>query len=308
MVKFWSFMLSYLNKFIVTIVKLMPKPVVKFFSSRYIAGDYLSDAVNLTKELNKRGIYTTIDVLGEAISTREEAIASKNACMEVLGAIQAHNLLANLSIKPTQMGLMLDKELCYTQVKELLEKATKIKSFIRLDMEDTPTTDRIFDLLKHFHRDYKNVGVVVQASLKRTYDDVTELNKLGTNYRLCKGIYIEPERLAIKNRQKIRENFVKILHRMLTDGNYVGIATHDDYLVKEAYRLIKELNVPKDKFEFQMLLGVKEELRNRINADGYKVRIYVPFGIDWYRYSIRRLQENPNMALHIMKNFFSKRG
>jgi len=300
-------MLSYFNKLIVTIVKLLPKPIVRFFSGRYIAGDYLIDAVNLTKEFNKKGIYSTIDVLGESISTREEAVASKNACMEVLDAISTNNLLANLSIKPTQMGLMLDKDFCYAQVTELLDKAKSVNSFIRFDMEDSGTTDRIFELFKDFHAKYDNCGVVVQAYLKRTYDDITELDKIGTSYRLCKGIYIEPEAVAIKNKQKIRDNYVKILEKMLKDGNYVGIATHDDYLVKEAYRLIKEWNIPKDKFEFQMLLGVKEELRNRINADGYKVRIYVPFGTDWYRYSIRRLQENPNMVTHIMKNFFSKR-
>jgi len=300
-------MLTYFNKFIVAIVKLMPKPIVRFFSARYIAGDYLSDAVNLTKEFNKKGILSTIDVLGESITTKEEAIASKTACLEVLDAIHKHNLLANLSIKPTQMGLMLDKDFCYEQITELVEKAKAINSFVRFDMEDSGTTDKILQLYRDFRAKYNNVGVVVQAYLKRTYDDIVSLNQPGTNYRLCKGIYIEPEAIAIKNKQKIRDNFMKLLEKMLKEGNYVGIATHDDYLVKESYRLIKEMNIPKDKFEFQMLLGVKEELRNRINADGYKIRIYVPFGTDWYRYSIRRLQENPNMATAIMKNFFSRR-
>jgi proline dehydrogenase len=152
---------------------------------------------------------------------------------------------------------------------------------------------------------YDNVGIVVQAYLKRTLNDVKSLNSLGTNYRLCKGIYIEPEEISYKDYQKVRDNYLEILKQMFTDGNYVGIATHDDYLVENAYKMIKEMNIPKDKYEFQMLYGVKENLRDKINADGHKIRIYVPFGEHWYKYSIRRLQENPNMAWYITKSIFS---
>lgn len=298
-------MVSTFNRALVSFVKLMPKKLVRVFANPYIAGDYLTDAVRVTKEFNAKGIYSTIDVLGESISTKEEAIASKNACLEVLDAIKANNLKANLSIKPTQMGLNMDADFCYNQVAELVEKAKSIDSFVRIDMEDATCTDKTFELYKRLREKYDNCGVVVQAYLKRTYDDIVKLNKMGTNYRLCKGIYIEREEIAIKDKQAIRDNFMKILKQMLQDGNYVGIATHDDYLVKAAYNLIKEMNISKDKFEFQMLLGVKANLRDKINKDGYKVRIYVPFGLDWYRYSIRRLQENPNMAFDIVKNFFS---
>jgi proline dehydrogenase len=152
---------------------------------------------------------------------------------------------------------------------------------------------------------FSNVGVVVQAYLKRTYEDVQKQNKLGTNYRLCKGIYIEPEEISYKTRKEVRDNFLKVLETMLDNRNYVGIATHDDYLVNKAYDLIKKKNISKDKFEFQMLYGIKEDLRNKINADGYKLRIYVPFGEHWYKYSIRRLQENPQMAWYITKSIFS---
>jgi proline dehydrogenase len=171
-------------------------------------------------------------------------------------------------------------------------------------MEDSPHTDSTFRLYRRLREKYNNVGVVIQSYLKRSYNDVVELNKLNTNYRLCKGIYIEPAEIAYKERQKVRDNFVNILKEILKAGNYVGIATHDEYLINESYRLIKELNISKDKFEFQMLLGVREDLRDKINADGYKIRIYVPFGKQWYKYSIRRLQENPQIAGHIVKNLF----
>jgi proline dehydrogenase len=171
-------------------------------------------------------------------------------------------------------------------------------------MEDSPFTDATIDLFNKVREKYNNVGIVVQAYLKRTMDDVKKLDKSGTNYRLCKGIYVEPGEIAYKEYQKVRDNYLEILKQMLDDGNYVGIATHDDYLVHGAYKIIKEKNLAKDKYEFQMLYGVKENLRDRINADGHKIRVYVPFGVHWYKYSIRRLQENPKMAWHITKSIF----
>jgi proline dehydrogenase len=285
----------------------MPKSVVGFFSKRYIAGESIDDAIRVTRDLNRQGIYATIDVLGEAVKNKEEAVNSKIKALEVLDTIVNFNLKANLSIKPTQMGLAIDEDFAYNQVRTLIQKAKEINSFVRIDMEDSPYTDATFRLFRKLNQDYDNLGVVVQAYMKRTYDDVVGLNKLGTNYRLCKGIYIEPAAIAYKDKEVIRKNYVKDLELMLKNGNYIGIATHDEYLVNEAYRLIRELNIPKDKFEFQMLLGVREDLRNKINNDGYKIRIYVPFGKDWYAYSIRRLKENPQMAGHIFKDLFSFR-
>jgi proline dehydrogenase len=285
----------------------MPKSVVGFFSKRYIAGESIDDAVRVTRELNRQGIYATIDVLGEAVKNREEAVDSKNKALEVLDTIVKFNLKANLSIKPTQMGLAIDEDFAYDQVRTLVQKAKEINIFIRIDMEDSPYTDATFHLFRKLKQDYDNLGVVVQAYMKRTYDDVVVLNKIGTNYRLCKGIYIEPPAIAYKDKQTIRKNYVKDLEIMLKNGNYVGIATHDEYLVNEAYLLIQKLNISKDKFEFQMLLGVREDLRNKINNDGYKIRIYVPFGKDWYAYSTRRLKENPQVAGHIFRNMFSFR-
>ncbi len=297
--------MSLLNNLIVDAVQLLPKPVVGFFSKKYIAGDTIEKAIQCVNDLNEKGIYATMDVLGESITHKDEAVEAKRKCFEVLDTIKNNNLKANLSLKPTQMGLSIDEEFAYEQIREIVEKAKSMNNFVRIDMEDSPYTDKTINLFKKLKNDFDNLGIVVQAYLKRTTSDVITLNKLGTNYRLCKGIYIEPASIAYKDRQEIRDNYLKSLELMFKNGNYVGIATHDEYLINAAYKMIKEMNIPRDKFEFQMLLGVREDLRDKINNDGYKIRIYVPFGKDWYPYSIRRLKENPQIAGHIFKNIFS---
>jgi len=298
---------SVFHNLLVKTVQLMPENIVWLFSKKYIAGKTLQSAIETVKQLNSKGIFATLDVLGESIKTKDEAIEAKRKALEVFDAILKNKLSANLSIKPTQMGLAIDKELAYQQILELVKSASDINNFVRIDMEDSPYTDLTIDVYRRIYEEYKNVGVVLQAYLKRTSNDTVLLNKIGTNYRLCKGIYIEPATIAYKDKQAIRDNFMKCLELMLKNGNYVGIATHDKYLIDKSYEMIKELNIPKDKFEFQMLLGVREDLRDKINKDGYKIRVYVPFGEDWYRYSIRRLQENPQLAGHIVKEFFAFR-
>ncbi len=297
--------MSVINNIIVSVVQVLPKSVVGFFSRKYIAGESLDSAVSLVKDLNAKGIYATLDVLGESVTNEEEALRAFNNAMKVFDAIVQHNLKANLSIKPTQLGLSFDEEFASEQIRKLVQRANEIDNFVRIDMEDSPYTDATINIYKKVFEEYSNVGIVLQSYLKRSYNDTVILNKLGTTYRLCKGIYVEPASLAYKDRQMIRDNFIKMLECMFKNGNYVGIATHDEYLIDNAYRLIKELNIPNDKFEFQMLLGVREDLRDKINNDGYKIRIYVPFGEDWYAYSIRRLQENPQMARYIVNNIFS---
>ena len=299
--------MSVFHNLLVKAVQVMPEKVVWLFSKKYIAGKTLQSAIDTVKQLNSKGIYATLDVLGESVNTKEEAIEAKQKALEVFDAIVKNKLMANLSIKPTQMGLAIDKEFAYQQILELVKRASAINNFVRIDMEDSAYTDITLEVYKRIFAEYKNVGVVLQAYLKRTSNDTIVLNKIGTNYRLCKGIYVEPVTIAYKEKQAIRDNYMKCLGLMLKNGNYVGIATHDKYLIDKSYELIKELNIPKDKFEFQMLLGVREDLRDKINKDGYKIRIYVPFGNDWYKYSIRRLQENPNMAGHIVKEFFAFR-
>lgn len=285
----------------------MPRSIVKFFSRKYIAGETIESAISLVKDFNSKGIYATLDVLGESIRNEEEAKNAFNNAMKVFDAIVNNNLKTNLSVKPTQLGLAINEVLAYEHILKLVKRANEIDNFVRIDMEDSPYTDATIDIYKKVFESYNNVGIVLQAYLKRTYNDTVILNKLGTDYRLCKGIYIEPASIAYKSKQSVRDNYVKVLETMLKNGNYVGIATHDEYLINEAYRLIKELQIPKDKFEFQMLLGVREDLRDKINNDGYKIRVYVPFGKDWYPYSIRRLKENPQIAWHILKDIFSFR-
>lgn len=297
--------MSIINNLIVEFVQLLPKSVVGFFSKRYIAGETLQSGIDLVKKLNSKGIYATMDVLGESVKNKEEAIEAKKQALEVLEAIEKNKLMANLSVKPTQMGLTIDENFAYEQLVEIAKKAAEYNNFVRIDMEDSPYTDKTIALYKKLFEQYKNVGIVVQAYLKRTLDDVVILNKIGTNYRLCKGIYIEPASIAYKDKQAIRENYLKILDSMFKDGNYVGIATHDKVLIDAVYKRVKERNISKDKFEFQMLLGVREDLRDKINSDGYKIRIYVPFGKDWYAYSVRRLKENPSIAGHIVKSFLT---
>ena len=300
-------MVSVFHNLLVKTVQTMPENIVWLFSKKYIAGKTLQNAIDTVKDLNSKGIVATLDVLGESINTKEEAIESKRKALEVFDAIVKNKLNANLSIKPTQMGLAIDKDFAYQQILELVKRAKEINNFVRIDMEDSPYTDLTFELYKRIYEDYSNVGVVLQAYLKRTSNDAIILNKLGTNYRLCKGIYIEPATIAYKDKQAIRDNYMKTLELIFKSGNYVGIATHDKYLIDKSCELIKDLNIPKEKFEFQMLLGVREDLRDKINKDGYKIRVYVPFGEDWYRYSIRRLQENPQLAGHIVKEFFAFR-
>lgn len=297
--------MSIINNLIVQFVQILPKPIVGFFSKKYIAGETLQSGIDLVKKLNAKGIYATMDVLGESISNKEEAIDAKNKALEVLDAIEKNKLMANLSIKPTQMGLGIDEQFAYQQVLELVKRAAEYKNFVRIDMEDSPFTDKTINLYKKIYEQNKNVGIVIQSYMKRSYDDVVVLNKIGTNFRLCKGIYVEPESIAYKDKQTVRENYLKLLDAMFKDGNYVGIATHDKPLIDAAYKRIKDKNIPKDKFEFQMLLGVREDLRDKINSDGYKIRIYVPFGNDWYAYSVRRLKENPSIAGHIVKSFLT---
>jgi proline dehydrogenase len=293
---------SLLNSALVSFVKLLPTSVVHIFAKKYIAGEDLQDAIIVAKQLNEKGIVATLDVLGESIKTVEEAAEEKEECLRVLKAIDENKLDANLSIKPTSLGLSIDKEYFYKNMKEVLLKAKEYNNFVRVDMEDSPYTASTIEYFLKLQSEFDNVGIVLQSYLRRTESDVEGLNKTNTNYRLCKGIYVEPEEIAFKDKQLVRDNYLKVLKQIINNGSYVGIATHDDYLVDGALEIIKNLDLYKDKYEFQMLYGVKEKLRDKINRDGHKIRIYVPYGKKWYAYSIRRMQENPEIAMHIAKS------
>lgn len=295
-----------LHNLIVQSVKILPKSIIYLFAKKYIAGKTLQAGVEVTKKLNSLGISATMDLLGESVSKKEDAIKFKDQFIELLDVINEENLDSNISTKPTQFGLKIGLEFCYQQYLQIIEKAKQYNNFVRIDMEDSSTTSDIIDLYKRLHAIYpNNVGIVVQAYLRRTMDDVIELNKRRANYRLCKGIYIESKDIAYKGREEIRDNFITCLDTMFDSGCYVGIATHDDPIVERAYNCISERNLTKDQYEFQMLFGVKEGLRNKIHSDGHKMRVYVPFGEHWYYYAIRRLQENPQLAWYILKSLFS---
>lgn len=293
-----------LNKVIVGVLPLFPKKMVRFFANRYIAGDKLPDGINKVKELNSKKIIATMDVLGESIKDKAEAVLSKNESIEVLEEISKTGVNSNLSIKLTMLGLSIDFDLCLGLVTEILECAKEKNNFVRIDMEDSPVTNATIKIYEEVRKKFDNVGLVLQAYMRRSEKDILRLTEGKANFRLCKGIYIEPESVAYKEKQEIRDNYLKLLRLMFERKAYVGIATHDDYLIDGAKKIIADLGLPKDKYEFQMLLGVRENLRDKIVSEGEKMRVYVPFGERWYQYSIRRFKENPNVAGQVLKSIF----
>ena len=295
--------MSIFSKIIVAFLPVIPRSMVGYFAKPYIAGESLDDGIRVVKELNAKGIMATMDVLGESVHSREESIAMREQCEAVLHAIHEHSLDSNLSIKPTQMGLDFDPAFCESNLRILCEIAKGYGNFVRIDMENHPTTDATLRMYRNLRKEFPGqVGTVIQSYMRRSQDDITLLMaEARTNLRLCKGIYIEPEAIAYRKREEVRENFKRLNESLLRAGAYVGIATHDDVLIDHARQLVKELSLERGAYEFQMLLGVRPGRRDQIVAEGHRMRVYVPFGDQWYAYSTRRLKENPNMAMHIVK-------
>jgi proline dehydrogenase len=291
-----------IDKAIAGSVKVIPRPVVKRISSRYIAGERLEDAVATIRELNKEGCVATVDVLGETSDDKKEAASKLRDYKEVLDALDEQGLDSGISVKLTGLGLLFDEELCRANLEEIVEYAAEKDRFVRVDMEDSPFTATTIQIVLDMHERHDNVGAVIQAYLRRSLQDVVRLAEAEVTVRLCKGIYDEPRRIAYKNFHTVRHHYVVLLEELLRSGVYVGIATHDEHLVLHAQRLIHQLNVAHNRYEFQMLLGVDEELRNILVESGYKVRVYVPFGEEWYEYSTRRLQENPKIARYVAED------
>ena len=300
------------NKFIAAILPYFPKKFIWIFSRSYISGETIDDAMRVSKELNSKNIKVTLDVLGEFIKTLEEAEENKKEYLNLIDVSFKNHINGNFSVKPTSFGLLIDKEICYTHIREIVAKAASLKSFIRIDMEDSPTTDDEIALFRRLKAEFPaNVGLVLQAYLKRTYNDLEQMMDLNSpeipvNYRLCKGIYIEHESIAYKKYEDINQHYLEDLEYIFKNKIYVGIATHDKPLIEGAYRLIKKYNVPKNMYEFQMLYGVTPKLRESVVNEGHNMRVYVPFGKQWFGYSTRRLKENPKMASHIIKAVFYK--
>jgi proline dehydrogenase len=285
---------STLDHAIVRLLPAVPRPVVRRLSSRYIAGPAIEDAVRVVTRLNAKGKLATVDVLGEEITGADEARAIAGQYHEVLARVDEYGLDSNVSIKLTGLGLDLDEDLCREIVEAIVVDAAARGSFVRIDMEDSATTDRTLALYRALRAaGHANVGAVVQAYLRRTLDDLDGIE----NVRICKGIYVEPESIAYQGYEEVRANYLAALDRALADGTYVGIATHDEYLIGEALKRVERL--APDRYEFQMLLGVRSDRADELVAAGHRVRIYVPFGTQWYEYSLRRLQENPKIAGYI---------
>ena len=300
------------NKMIAAILPYMPKKFIWIFSKSYISGETIGDAMRVSKELNSKGIMVTLDVLGEFIKTLNEAEANKKEYLDLIDETHRNGVNGNFSVKPTSFGLLIDKEACYRYVREIVVKAASYNNFVRIDMEDSPCTDLEIELFRKLKKEFPSaVGLVLQAYLKRTLSDMQEMMDLHSpehplSYRLCKGIYIEPAEISYKKYEEINAHFLTDLEFMLKNGIKVGIATHDKPVIDGAYNLIRQYNVSKDMYEFQMLYGVTPGLRDSIVRAGHHMRVYVPFGEKWFGYSTRRLQENPKMASHIIKAIFYK--
>jgi proline dehydrogenase len=286
----------------------VPKRLVGLFAQRYIAGDSLDKAIRKTKELNDLGAMTTIDILGEAVKSAQEAEKIVDTYLQVLQQIQANNLQSNISIKPSSFGFLVNENLCFESIQKIVSAASEPGHFVRIDMEDHLLTDFTLNTYRKLRVQFpQNVGTVLQSYLKRTVEDASLLIESGkTNLRLCKGIYVEPETIAYKDRKKINESYLRALDILFSKGGYVGIATHDNALVSGALELIKKYKLAREQYEFQMLLGVRPELMHRILETGHRIRIYVPFGKDWYPYSTRRLKENPAIVGNIVKGFMPR--
>jgi proline dehydrogenase len=289
-----------LDRAIVRVLPAVPRPVVKRLSQRYIAGPTLEDAVAVVKQLNDAGKMATIDVLGEEITRREEATALLAEYEDVFETIEREELDSNVSVKLTGLGLGLDHDFCRENAAELVREAAARGNFVRIDMEDSSTTGETLQIYRELRgQGLDNVGVVLQAYMKRTLADVAELAELRPNVRVCKGIYVEPPEVAFQEFETVRLNFVEAVGALLDLGAYIGVATHDDWVIGEALALIEERGLAAEQYEFQMLLGVRPELGDELVRDGHRLRIYVPYGRQWYEYSLRRLQENPKIAGYI---------
>jgi proline dehydrogenase len=292
--------LAIFDRAIVRILPAVPRPVVQKLSGRYIAGPELKDARETVRRINAQGKLATIDVLGEEISTEEEAAAIVRAYQDVFADIERCNLDSNVSVKLTGLGLKLGYDICRVNLRTVVEDAASRGNFVRIDMEDSSTTDDTLRLYRELRSDgFENVGVVLQAMLRRTLDDIGALADLRPSVRLCKGIYVEPPSVAFQEFDEVRSSYVRCLEALLDAGCYVGIATHDDWLHGQGAQLVSARGLGREDYEFQMLLGVREELGDELIREGHRLRIYVPFGRQWYAYSLRRLQENPKIAGYI---------
>jgi len=302
-----------LNKMIAHTLPFFPKELIWYFSKTYIAGETVADAIRVSKELNNNGASVTVDLLGEFIDNIEMATSYREAYLDLIDDFAASPARGNYSLKPTMFGLLIDPDKCYATIRKIVRAAAARDGFVRIDMEDSRCVDLEIELFNKLKAEFPtNVGLVLQAYLKRTPHDLEELRRSHTiaeaplNFRLCKGIYLEPPEIAYQDMPAINRAFIENLDCMLRNGMYVGIATHDRKLIEQAEQLISHYNTTTDQYEFQMLYGVTPRLRQRIIASGHKMRVYVPFGKSWFGYATRRLKENPTLVRHLLRALLIK--
>ena len=299
-------MLKLLNYIFIKVIPFIPKFLIKIFANQYVAGISIDNAIKIISKLNNKGLHATLDILGEHTQNDTEAINITNQYCKILEEIHAKNLNCNISIKPTHIGTDISNNLFLDNLSKIHSKSIDTNNFVRIDMENSKLTDITINAYKNRAEINSDIGIVLQAYLFRSEDDLNNLNE-NSNIRLCKGIYNESEQIAFKRPLDINDNYIKLLEKSFNKNIYVGIATHDPELINHSINLIKSMNIDKSMFEFQMLYGVPMEKHiNTISTHGYKIRIYVPFGPEWYSYSIRRIKENPNISKYIIQNLFKK--
>ncbi|WP_458119832.1 proline dehydrogenase family protein [Paenibacillus sp. Z6-24] len=284
--------------------KMAKKYGLRFGARRFVAGVTIEEAVQAVRRLNQDGRLATLDHLGEFISTREEAMESTQMCLQTLDAISRSGVQSNLSLKMTSLGLDIDRQLCINNMTTILERARSYGNFVRIDMEDYAHCQMSIDIYRELRKQFDNVGIVLQAYLYRTSQDIEDLNEYRANLRLVKGAYKEPSSVAFPAKEDVDSNYRKIISQHLANGNYTAIATHDEAIVRYVREEVVRQDIPLQQFEFQMLYGICEDLQKRLVQDGYKVRVYVPYGRDWFGYNMRRLAERPANVWFVLKNLF----
>ncbi len=295
------------NKLVVALMPLAPRAIVKMISKRYIAGEDIASAIKTCQDLQSQGFLTTLDILGESISTEAQANTEREEYLHLISEVLESGIEKNISLKPTALGLGISEDLAYENISQIVEKAHESELFIRIDMEDSPYTTQTIMIYEKLRKRHPYLGTVIQSYMRRSLDDVKAIAGNGGNLRICKGIYQEAAEIAYQSKDEIRRNFLDLVREMLSNDAYVGIAAHDPHLIDESLKLISELGVLPDKYEFQALLGVPLERRlGELLQAGHRVRIYVPFGSAWYAYSSRRLKENPGIAGYVLKNLIIK--
>lgn len=297
-----------IHRLLIAPLPYVPRPIIWQLSQRYIAGTDLEAAYDAVKELNNAHCSATIDVLGEDCTSIEQTETARDLYLEALDGIHRQSLDCNTSVKLSEMGLRFDVDRCTGVMQTLLTRAQEKDNFIRIDMEDSTVTSATLDVYRNLRKEFDNVGTVIQSYLRRSEKDIADLLDTGpTNIRLCKGIYVEPADIAFTDPDEVRRSFCELLEQLFAGGaTRVGIATHDPKLVEFAEQLITRRKIDKERYEFQMLLGVARTMRTRLIRKGHPLRVYVPFGDRWFDYSMRRLRENPQIAGHLVRNLFSR--